>query len=256
MTTIDITTELLASPEVSAIERVAAGKRYAHVPSLQDMVDTLTTLLAAAPSDAWVQGTSWYDRFREVAELLASRHGVRFDTAAGVLAILSPQTSVTNSVYAADALLAAFTTSGETAARHLSGYIVLPAAIDAAVDFLTGDDHSLRMDETTLTECRKVRSFYRNILGYSTPVTIDTWALRAAGITDDWDAPRGGGYIAIATAYRTVAAAFDITPSEAQAIAWVAVRTDEDDELAELADFLSSAPIPTLVEDVVFATAI
>lgn len=243
------------TPELRAIERVTQGATYAHLPTTETMVARLTALLDGATDAQWSAGFEWYPAFAGIADLLAARHGVTFEEAAATLAILSPRTSVATSVLTTDAVLAAWTTQGEAAARRVSG--VLPTNVARAVDWLTGDTKATDLDTgSTLSRSRKVRSFYLNTLGNEDAVTVDVWATKAVGGT--MEQPSGGAYVAIAEAYRTVAARFGVTPREAQAIAWVATRTDIDatEELFVLAQWLRTAPAPVAVPEPEFVTAI
>lgn len=67
----------------------------------------------------------------------------------------------------------------------------------------------------------KVSRFALNLAGDDSPVTVDRWAARAAGLPD------GGGrawYRQVEAAYRQVAARIGRPPSLVQAALWVAVR--------------------------------
>ena len=220
----------------------ARERKYAGIPSYRTMVRRLNALLASASDEQWDAGMGWYPTFAGVADILAERHSVTFDQAAGVLAILSPRTSVATSVIVADRVLGAWHESGDASARMVPG--VIGENVDRAVDFLAGRRYAVDMDQgRTLTEARKVRSFYRNVTGDPDPVTVDTWALAAVG--SDRDVVRGGAYVAVAEAYRTVARRHGITPRECQAVAWCAVRTDVDaaEELWTLAELLRTSPV-------------
>lgn len=67
----------------------------------------------------------------------------------------------------------------------------------------------------------KVSRFALNLAGDESPVTVDRWAARAAGL------PELGGtawYRRIEEAYRSAARALRLPPSRLQAVLWVAVR--------------------------------
>lgn len=76
----------------------------------------------------------------------------------------------------------------------------------------------------------KVRSFWRNLAGDASAVTVDIWALRAALASDDvTDDDYGklasaGRYDLVAQAYRIVAARYGEAPSTTQAIVWIVTR--------------------------------
>lgn len=67
----------------------------------------------------------------------------------------------------------------------------------------------------------KVSRFARNLAGDDSPVTVDRWAARAAGL------PESGGrawYRDLERAYLDAAAVLGMAPSRVQAVLWVAVR--------------------------------
>ena len=206
------------------------------------MVRNLTTILESATAEQWSAGLAWYARFQALAADLAERHGVTVDEAAGVLAIVSPRVTVGTSVAIADDILGAWVAGGQTAAASVGGG--LGERIDAAARWLAGDARPLALDaDGRLSSSRKVRSFYRNIMGDPDAVTVDVWATRAAGATIEQ--PSGGGYVLVAEAYRTVARRFGVSPRDVQAVVWCAVRSDIDaaEELAALRASLAATPV-------------
>lgn len=245
---------MTSTAETRAIRR-SRTTTFVGLPSYDDMVARLTDLIDAAPSSVWSAGLAWYPSFAAIADILAERHGVSFEAAAAALAILSPRCAVATSVFTADAVLGAYTTGGPDAALQVQG--VLPANVQRTVDWLEGDRHATDQDTgTTLTRSRKVRSFFANILGDDEPVTVDVWATRAVGATVEQ--PEGGAYVTIAEAYREVADHFGITPREAQAIAWVATRTDIDAEaeLFTISQLVRNTPRPVATTEPAFETVI
>ena len=210
------------------------------------MVKRIDALITGSTDEQWSAGLAWYSRFRALAADLADRHGVSVEQAAGVLAIVSPRVTVGTSVAIADGVLAGWVAGGEEAAARTRGG--LGERIDAAARWLAGDEGPLAMDDDgTLTTSRKVRSFWRNIMGDTDAVTVDVWATRAAGAT--LDQPSGGGYVAVAEAYRAVARRHGLSARDVQAIAWCAIRTDVDAaaELEALRGWLAGAPVPEVV---------
>ncbi len=204
------------------------------------MVRRLVRIVDGATPEQWQDGVLWYARFKALAGQLADRNGVTCEDATAVLAILSPQCSVATSVVVSDRLLAAWSAGGAAAALRVRG--VLPKNIERAVDRLSGDTRATDIDVDGFTPSRKVRSFFADIRGDLDAVTVDTWATRAVGGT--MDQPKGGAYVAVAEAYRSVARRFDIAPRDLQAVVWCAVRSDIDAgaELDALAGWLADAP--------------
>ena len=233
-----------AAAERAAVRRVRNGKRYSGLASHRTMVRRLSAVLDGATADQWDAGMGWYARFAGLADVLAERHGVSAEDGAAVLAILSPQCSVGTSVMVADALLGAWSAGGSSAALAVRG--VIGTNIVRAVAWLEGDRRATDLDVGEFTRARKVRSFFVNILGDPDAVTVDVWATRAVG--GELDQPEGGGYVAVAEAYRSVARRYGIAPREAQAVAWCAVRTDIDAaaELDALTAAVRSLPVPAV----------
>ena len=232
-------------PEARAVKRRRAGARYAGTLTHRTMVDRLRAVVDGATDDQVDAGLTWYARYRVLSATLADRHGVTTEDAAAVLSILSPQCSVATSVLVADRVMGAFRAGGPEIAMDVPSGGVLPANIATAVRWLGGDREPMAMDDgTTLSDSRKTRSFFRNIMGSEDDVTVDTWATSAAGCT--LEQPRGGAYVAIAEAYRATARRYGWAPRELQAVVWCAVRVDIDAaaELDALQSWLVSAPVP------------
>lgn len=70
----------------------------------------------------------------------------------------------------------------------------------------------------------KVTSFWANLIGSRTAVTVDVWAQRAAlGYYHQWQ-PKDAAYCRLVRAYRVAAEMVGETPREFQAIVWNAIR--------------------------------
>jgi hypothetical protein len=70
---------------------------------------------------------------------------------------------------------------------------------------------------------KKTRSFARNITGDVHAVTVDVWAARIAGVTED-QLKLVGVYEAVAHCYRLAAKRAGIDPQQMQAITWIVIR--------------------------------
>lgn len=208
--------------ETAAVSRARSGFRWAGILTVRTMTDRIVRTVQSATDKQLQDGTRWYRRFAMVAADLADRHGVTIEQAAAVLAIVSPRISVSGSVTMADRILANVAAGRDP--RH--GVPGLSERVDAAGRWLEGDTGPLDLDTDGLSSSRKVRSFFRNIMGDTDAVTVDVWAARVAGATVEQ--PSGGGYVAVAHAYRLAAARLDMTPRQVQAVAWCVVRSDID----------------------------
>ena len=151
-------------------------------------------------------GRDWYRAAGHEATVLSRTNGISREAAAGIIAAISPRLSWGLNVRNARTIAAG------QGARGVLGANVAKAerirAGESPLGVLGGD---------------KVRSFYANICGDLQEVTVDVWALRAAGLPGDTRmTPKV--YRTVADAYRTVAAEYGLQPAEAQAAAWVVVR--------------------------------
>ena len=71
----------------------------------------------------------------------------------------------------------------------------------------------------------KTRNFAKNIFGDWDGVTVDRWAVRAAGLDlDTWKGGKLNDYTEVAEAYRRVADRHDLWPAQVQAIVWCVIR--------------------------------
>lgn len=168
--------------------------------------------VAGAGPDAVADGLAWYRTARSTARALAREHGTTLATAAGVVAALSPRNRWSVNVsQAARVLEAAAAPAGRcprvstTLNRERAWRI---ARGERPLDVLGGP---------------KVRSFYRNIVGDRSAVTVDVWAARVVGVTEA-ELGRIGGYELVADAYRAAGVELGWAPCDVQAVAWVAVR--------------------------------
>ena len=163
----------------------------------------------ATPSDIEA-GSRWYDEAGELCSDLASKAGSR-EHAAAVIAHLSPRTSWTRNVEGAIELLVTGSCTG-------SGCI--GANVDraqTALACLTGDEAIETLNGP------KTRRFALNILGDRESVTVDVWAARVAGITEQ-DLGKVGVYDAVEHAYRLAARRRGVDPATMQATTWVVAR--------------------------------
>jgi len=69
----------------------------------------------------------------------------------------------------------------------------------------------------------KTRAFHANLSGDESAVTLDIWMCRAMGVTPATLA-RVGVYEALADIVRNLAARYDVTPAQFQAVVWVQIR--------------------------------
>lgn len=176
---------------------------------------TVTTRIArtfdqATPAEIEA-GAAWYPETGSLAGDLALQSGRSKDCAAAVISHLSPRLQWARNVLAAHTLLVEKEALPGTLSRGI-------AKAEAAI---SRDQNMLGVDESTFGP--KTLRFYLNIMGSREDVTVDVWALRAAGL-DDTYLGRKGVYEALEYAYQLAAARRSVEPSTMQATTWVVVR--------------------------------
>ena len=168
-------------------------------------VRTLLAHYRRATNDDRAAGATWYREARGAAVVIARETGVSVDTAAGVIAALSPRVRWdANLRMATDACAGraygALGTSKRAASRIIAG--------ENPADVLAGP---------------KTNAFYRAIIGDDAAAVVDVWMVRAVG-DDASKAPTRGRYREIAAAIATAAARVGVATTVFQATVWVAVR--------------------------------
>lgn len=144
---------------------------------------------------------SFYAQAREIA----AEHPAGAAVGAGIIAALSPRMQWSVNVRKAREVFASGTTRALGQSVRAAERIHAGEPVDAVL------------------KGAKTRAFARNCAGDLEPVTVDVWALRAAGVIDR-DAPTTVQYRDIEHAYKIVARERKLPPAILQAIAWYAVR--------------------------------
>lgn len=180
------------------------------VPDAATAVERILTIHSQATETEQSDGATWYSAAYDIAHLVGDIGGWSPRQGAGIIAALSPQCSWDENIaralaYAHDGSVGSYSDSTLKCAAIAHG-------ADPA-DVLRG---------------RKVRSFFRNILGIESAVTIDRHAVAIVyGNTlsnNDRILERPGTYTYIASCYRTAARQLGIAPSTLQATTWLAWR--------------------------------
>lgn len=191
--------------------------------TVADMVDNILGYWHDATHEQRKAGAGWYPVAGEIARQVGTLAG--FDAAsceqqgAGIIAALSPRIQWTYNITAARAVAirpylrpsGIFTTSWSKAERIANG--------EAPSQVLGG---------------RKVRSFYRNILGDDSVICVDVHAYTlAAGL----DVPvkrlkRKGEYDRVEAAYIMAASVAGVSPATMQATTWLVRQAEQRSEAA------------------------
>jgi len=176
-----------------------------------DYAANIRTVLDRATVEDIMLGTDWYRTAHATAERFAREYGVSADTAARVIAVLSPRKRWAENVAAAETIMRAYASGSPVwAVAGMFGANVRKANL-----IMGGNPDALSGP--------KVTRFYQNIMGIDHEVTVDVWAARAAS-EGTIEAPTIVQYREIADAYRTVAHEQGIPASALQAIVWTVIR--------------------------------
>jgi hypothetical protein len=166
-------------------------------------------VLTRADTEQVGAAKGWYYVAHEHAREMAKEYDVTKAQAAGVIAVLSPLTRWAQNIEAAE-----FVLSGDPdgAMMHCFTNNVAKAM-------------RILRDDWTAISGPKVTAFAANILnpGQSQAVVIDTWMLRAFGLTQQ-DYGRKGVYDAVSKGIRLAAKAIGWKPHQVQALVWIVTR--------------------------------
>lgn len=198
-------------PHNRAHRQTVIARALDLLPAGADAVAAIEAVYAQALESEHLDGAVWYPSARHIAESIGATLGLTVEAGAGILAALSPQCSWDENV----ARAFAFVDGAESGAFE--------DALGKARRIADG------ADPLSVLGGRKVRSFYRNILGADQYVTVDRHAVaivcgRSLSDREIKVLERIGAYQSIAAAYRTVARRHGIAPSTLQAITWLAWR--------------------------------
>lgn len=174
--------------------------------TLRTVTDRIMRTYAKASEDDILAGKCWYDEARHVARELADEASLSITATAAVIAHLSPRCPWERNIDMARELVRTGDTKG------------LRSNIDKARAAMVADD-----PWSTFGKGPKTRAFAANIMGDDYAVTVDVWAARIAGVTED-ELKRVGVYEAVAHAYRLAAKRVGISPAQMQATTWCVIR--------------------------------
>jgi hypothetical protein len=192
-----------------------------------EMVANILDKWEAATDEQRQQGMDWYPTFGRMISTLAHDYGFEFERAAGAFAWLSPRVTVARNIEMFVQLLSLRRQGINPFEARKAGYTwSMYDLLDKADRVLLGDLSSL--DMTPATRPRKVRSFYRNLIGNTEVVTVDVWAARAAMGPYAPERLDGGLYKRIEHAYQVAARVKGVTPRDMQAVVWVVTRGSAD----------------------------
>lgn len=208
---------------------------------VENISDTLADAFANRSPKEIAQWSGWYKSARAVCESLANAFEIPIYRIAGAMAWLSVEQSWESNVTMTARMVELYADGFNSPWDSQGEWSQYPEMVDAAWEALNGNVGRLSFYKSpgqltrtgkrskALWPNRKVRSFYRNILGNVNVATIDRHAVAIAfgnnnkaanGRFETLPIPTGGFYVKVQEAYRIAAKQFDLSLPEAQAIAW------------------------------------
>lgn len=178
--------------------------------SIKRMRNAINRTLDLSTPELTKAGKEWYRSAYNECASIAIHTPYTVDQIAGAVAHLSPRMPWSRNIELARTLA---TTGSANCMRR---------SLDGAVAALNSNDPL----ETFGVNAHKTRAFYKNILNDYRPVTVDVWAARIAIGKNDAEKvlSRKGMYQAVSHAYNLAAKDHNVSPAEAQAIAWCIIR--------------------------------
>ena len=115
------------------------------------------------------EGIEWYNRANRVAAAIASEHGISLETAAGVIAALSPNNRWERNIVDAENVIRAYTVGGAEEAANVK-VCTYGKMRDKAIQIL---EATSIIHHDDILNGRKITAFYRCIIGDQEAVCID-----------------------------------------------------------------------------------
>lgn len=172
------------------------------------MRDRLLSIYSAAGADVIEAGRLWYPGAENVVADLSREFSLGRPQVAAIVAVLSPRQRWRKNIEGARHVL-----QGESwrAPGYGSNLVKAEALAEGQpLQAIIGGD--------------KVISFWANLIGSRTAVTVDVWAQRAALGYYHRHQPKHRRYARLVAVYRSAAEAVGETPREFQSIIWNAIR--------------------------------
>ena len=115
------------------------------------------------------EGMEWYNRANRVAADIASEHGISLETAAGVIAALSPNNRWERNIVDAENVIRAFSIGGSEEAENVK-VCTYGKMRTKAIQIL---EATSIVDHASILNGRKITAFYECIIGRIDAVCID-----------------------------------------------------------------------------------
>ena len=177
--------------------------------NVEQVVKRISRCFNKATAQQIAEGMAWYDEAGQLVEWLSYSAPYTVNQIAAAMAHLSPRLRWKQNVEAITALVVDGT---------IPTYVMSGPAGRARRALEAADPES-----TFGRKAKKTLNFSRNVSGCVNSVTVDVWAAKVVGVTED-QLKLEGVYEALSHCFRLAAKRAGIHPSQMQAITWIVVR--------------------------------
>jgi len=189
-------------------------------------VNNIKAVYLLATTQEKIDGANWYKSAHKIALNLADNYGLTLQTAAGVIASLSPRNKWSRNVIDAENLIETFVRDPESAVNIK--VCTFNKNKEKALKILKNNQDFFTDNTREILSGPKLNEFFNCILGVKDDVCIDghAYCIFNGSRTSLEDVPSIGVQLRkeIKSDFRKAAAKFNISAAEMQAITWVTWR--------------------------------
>lgn len=189
-------------------------------------VNNIKAIYLLATTQEKIDGANWYKSAHKIALNLADNYGLTLQTAAGVIAALSPRNKWSRNVIDAENLIETFVRDPESAVNIK--VCTFNKNKEKALKILKNNQDFFTDNTREILSGPKLNEFFNCILGVEDDVCIDghAYCIFNGSRTSLKDVPSIGVKLRkeIKSDFRKAAAKFNISAAEIQAITWVTWR--------------------------------
>ena len=189
-------------------------------------VNNIKAIYLLATTQEKIDGANWYKSAHKIALNLADNYGLTLQTAAGVIASLSPRNKWSRNVIDAENLIETFVRDPESAVNIK--VCTFNKNKEKALKILKNNQDFFTDNTREILSGPKLNEFFNCILGVKDDVCIDghAYCIFNGSRTSLEDVPSIGVRLRkeIKSDFRKAAAKFNISAAEMQAITWVTWR--------------------------------
>jgi hypothetical protein len=189
-------------------------------------VNNIKAIYSLSTIQEKIDGANWYESAHKIALNLADNYGLTLQTAAGVIAALSPRNKWSRNVIDAENLIETFVRDPESAVKIK--VCTFNKNKEKALKILRNNQDFFTDNTREILSGPKLNEFFNCILGVEDDVCIDghAYCIFNGSRTSLKDVPSIGVKLRkeIKSDFRKAAAKFNISAAQMQAITWVTWR--------------------------------